>query len=58
MKYLLGHYQQDWTKKAGLWKENISDYYTGKPDPGPVFMQNLINKVSDLELVTFPTVRQ
>jgi len=56
IKYLLGHYQQDRTKKAGLWKENISEYYADKPDPGPVFMQSLINKVNDLKLVTFPII--
>lgn len=42
IKYLLGHYQQDQAKKAGLWKENVPGYYTGKADPGPVFMEKLI----------------
>lgn len=55
IKYLLGHYQQDWGKETGIWKENITNYYTVKPDPGPVFMKGLINNLKDLELTTFPT---
>lgn len=53
IKYLLGHYQQDHGKKVGIWKENIAGYYTGKSDPGPVFMHGLINNTRDTGLVTF-----
>lgn len=53
IKYLLGHYQQDHGKTVGIWKENIPGYYTGKSDPGPVFMQGLINNTRDTGLMTF-----
>lgn len=54
VKYLLGHYQQGYTKKAGLWKENMEGYYTAKPDPGPKFMRQLIDRVKDTGINTFP----
>lgn len=53
IKYLLGHYQQDQARKAGLWKENMPGYYTGKADPGPAFMERLIKSTGDLGLTTF-----
>lgn len=53
IKYLLGHYQQDYGKKVGIWKEKVTGYYTGKSDPGPAFMQGLINNTRDTGLETF-----
>jgi N-acetylmuramoyl-L-alanine amidase len=53
--YLIGHYQQNFMKQTGLWKENIPGYATGKIDPGPVFMEALIKNVQELSLHTFPT---
>ena len=54
IKYLIGHYQQDYMKQEGLWRENVPGYYSYKIDPGPTFMQNIINQVLDLKLSTFP----
>jgi len=54
IEYLLGHYQQDQAKKAGLWKEKIAGYNTGKPDPGRQFMEKLIDNTKDVGLITFP----
>ncbi|OPX90210.1 MAG: N-acetylmuramoyl-L-alanine amidase [Pelotomaculum sp. PtaB.Bin104] len=51
--YLLGHYQQDHAKKVGLWKEKVSSYYTGKPDPVRIFMQGLIDGTKDYGLTVF-----
>ncbi len=53
IKYLLGHYQQDQARKAGLWRENMPGYYAGKADPGPDFMESLIKSTKDLGLIAF-----
>lgn len=54
INYLLGHYQQDYTKEEDLWIELVDGYYAGKQDPGPIFMERLIENVREMELITFP----
>lgn len=41
IKYVWGHYQQDKAKASGLYKELVSSYYSGKDDPGAIFMSKL-----------------
>jgi len=53
IKYVWGHYQQDKAKKSGLYKENVSGYYSGKDDPGPTFMKNLRIALSSKGLIFF-----
>ena len=53
--YVFGHYQQEYAKKVGLWRENIPEYFTEKPDPGPVFMSKLYVAIKDLPISGFPT---
>lgn len=55
ISYVLGHYQQDYGKTAGLWIEKLPDYYAGKPDPGPVFMHKLQVNLQDTDIKFFPT---
>lgn len=52
--YLIGHYQQNYMKETRLWRENVPGYQTVKVDPGPTFMQELIQRTRDLGLTTFP----
>lgn len=41
IEYVFGHYQQIEARASGLHIENDPDYFAGKPDPGPIFMQAL-----------------
>lgn len=52
--YVFGHYQQAYAKQAGLWHEEVDNYYAEKDDPGPAFMTALYKLLSDLPLKTFP----
>ncbi|MEM5794947.1 MAG: peptidoglycan recognition family protein [Bacillota bacterium] len=54
ISYVLGHYQQDYGKKAGIWIEKLPDYYAIKPDPGPLFMNKLKANLQDTDLKFFP----
>lgn len=53
INYVWGHYQQDKAKASGLYKEKISGYYSGKPDPGPIFMGQLQNALETKNLKFF-----
>lgn len=54
ISYVLGHYQQDYGKNAGLWIEKLPDYYAVKPDPGPLFMSKLKANLQDTDIKFFP----
>ncbi|MBP2626051.1 MAG: N-acetylmuramyl-L-alanine amidase, negative regulator of AmpC, AmpD [Firmicutes bacterium] len=54
IKYVFGHYQQEYAKTVGIWRENIPDYFAEKPDPGPVFMSKVYFAIRDLPIVGFP----
>jgi len=41
IEYVFGHYQQVAARASGLYIENVPNYYSIKPDPGPIFMQAL-----------------
>lgn len=53
VRYVWGHYQQTLAKKSGLFRENVSDYFHGKVDPGPKFMKALHKKLKDTGLLFF-----
>ena len=53
VRYVWGHYQQTLAKKNGLFRENVSDYFHGKVDPGPKFMKALHKKLKDTGLLFF-----
>ena len=52
--YLLGHYQLKYMRDTALWKEYSQGYQTGKTDPGPRFMKEVIEAIKPLEFLTFP----
>jgi len=49
----MGHYQQDQAKSTGLYRERVSDYYSVKTDPGPLFMQKVRSALTDTNLKFF-----
>jgi N-acetylmuramoyl-L-alanine amidase len=50
IEYLIGHHEYTRFKGTPLWKETDPNYLTEKDDPGPVFMNNLRERVKDLGL--------
>jgi len=54
IEYLIGHSEYGSFRKSNLWKETNSQYYTGKEDPGILFMQKVRAKVNDLKLKNAP----
>ena len=54
IRYIFGHYQQVEARESGLYIENVPDYYSIKPDPGPIFMRGLREGLQDTPLVFFP----
>lgn len=54
IEYVFGHYQQVEARASGLYIELVPDYFAGKPDPGPIFMQALQDELSADGLKFFP----
>ena len=54
IEYVFGHYQQIQARESGLYIELVPDYFAGKPDPGPIFMQALQDELSADGLKFFP----
>ena len=50
IKYLIGHYEYGKFRKSKLWKETNSTYFTGKEDPGSIFMKKVRELITDLNL--------
>jgi N-acetylmuramoyl-L-alanine amidase len=48
--YLIGHDEYTNFRHTPLWEERDSTYLTPKHDPGPVFMDSVRNRVTDLSL--------
>ena len=53
IQYVFGHYQQDDARESGLYIENVSGYRSEKIDPGPLFMRNLRERLTNLGLSFF-----
>ena len=53
IRYVFGHYQQVTARESGLYIENVPDYYSGKSDPGPIFMKALRENLADAGLIFF-----
>ena len=53
IKYVFGHYQQDAARASGLYIELVPDYYSGKSDPGPIFMRGLREQLEGDGLIFF-----
>ncbi len=53
IRFVWGHYQQKSAKKSGLYKENVSNYFHEKTDPGPKFMMALRQNLKDTGLQFF-----
>ncbi len=54
IKYVFGHYQQDLARESGLYIEYIEGYRSEKIDPGPTFMKELQDALSNDGLRFFP----
>ena len=52
--YVFGHYQQVEARASGLYRENVSGYYSIKADPGTWFMRGLRENLSKEGLVFYP----
>ena len=45
IEYVFGHYQQVEARSSGLYIEHVQGYYSLKPDPGKIFMNDLRNEL-------------
>ena len=45
IEYVFGHYQQVEARSSGLYVEHVQGYYSLKPDPGKIFMNDLRNEL-------------
>lgn len=50
IEYVIGHSEYGELIKSKLWRETDPSYFTGKEDPGTVFMQKVRDKIKDLSL--------
>lgn len=55
IEYLIGHYEYQCFHNTPLWKEQDNNYITDKIDPGPKFMREVRQQVSDLDLKGCPS---
>lgn len=58
IEYLIGHQEYGVFRNSKLWKETNPKYFTGKEDPGKLFMQKTRNLVQDLNLKDKPKENQ
>ena len=54
IRYVFGHYQQDFAQESGLYIEHVEGYSSVKSDPGPAFMEVLHRRLKDTPLHFFP----
>lgn len=54
IQFLIGHHEYGKFRNTAYWKESNPQYYTGKEDPGPVFMKNVRTLLTDLGLKSAP----
>jgi len=54
IEYLIGHSDYGVFRNSKLWKESDPKYFTGKEDPGKVFMNKVRLQVADLKLKDKP----
>ncbi len=54
INWVFGHYQQTEAQTTGLYKENVSGYYSIKSDPGPKFMESLAKGLKDEDINFLP----
>jgi len=50
IEYLIGHSEYDCFRKSSLWKESNPNYFTGKEDPGDIFLKDIRKNIKDLKL--------
>jgi len=50
IEYLIGHSEYGKFRNTSIWKETNPSYFTGKDDPGKMFMQKVRELVKDLKL--------
>mgnify|MGYP000890448860 CR=1 FL=1 len=50
IEYVIGHSEYGKFRKTKLWKETNPGYFTGKEDPGTIFLQKVRNNIKDLKL--------
>ncbi|MFB9079411.1 N-acetylmuramoyl-L-alanine amidase [Flavobacterium procerum] len=50
IEYVIGHNEYGKFRKTKLWKETNPAYFTGKEDPGIIFLQKVRNNIKDLNL--------
>lgn len=52
--YLIGHFEYGRFKGSKLWEEKDSTYFTNKQDPGPLFMREVRQQVTNFHLQDHP----
>jgi N-acetyl-anhydromuramyl-L-alanine amidase AmpD len=50
IEYVIGHSEYGKFRKTKLWKETNPGYFTGKEDPGAIFLQKVRSNIKDLKL--------
>ena len=50
IEYVIGHSEYGKFRKTKLWKETNPAYFTGKEDPGAIFLQKVRSNIKDLKL--------
>lgn len=56
IEYVIGHSEYGKFRKSKLWRETNPNYFTGKEDPGQLFMKKVRELISDLKLKFEPPV--
>jgi N-acetyl-anhydromuramyl-L-alanine amidase AmpD len=54
IEYLIGHSEYGQFRNTNIWKETNPSYFTGKDDPGKMFMQRVRELVKDLKIKSQP----
>jgi len=54
VEFVIGHSEYGKFRGSSWWKETNTSYFTGKEDPGVLFLQKVRNKIKDLKLKSEP----
>ena len=54
IEFVIGHSEYGKFRGSTWWKETNTSYFTGKEDPGALFLQKVRNKIKDLKLKSEP----
>lgn len=54
IEFVIGHSEYGKFRGSSWWKETNSSYFTGKEDPGALFLQKVKDKIKDLKLKSEP----